>query len=101
MTTVKANRQGDLVLSKELLDAHGIPEGAEVEVSGGRKEIVLRVVEAGLPAPEQETLTIEEFLARIPKYAGPPITQDMIDQAIAEGARERWNKANEANGDHD
>jgi bifunctional DNA-binding transcriptional regulator/antitoxin component of YhaV-PrlF toxin-antitoxin module len=98
MTTVKANRKGELVLSRELLEAHGIPEGAEVEITGGRKEIVLRLVEADRPAPEQGTLTIEEFLARIPRYAGPPITQSMIDQAIADGSRERWNKAN---GDHD
>jgi bifunctional DNA-binding transcriptional regulator/antitoxin component of YhaV-PrlF toxin-antitoxin module len=101
MTTVKANRQGELVLSRELLEAHGIPEGAEVEISGGRKEIVLRLVESNAPSVAAQTLSVEEFLARIPKYSGPPITQEMIDQAIADGAKDRWDRASRVNGNDD
>jgi len=94
MTTVKANRQGELVLSKELLEAHGIPEGAEVEITGGRKEIVLRPVEADHPAPEQGTLTIEEFLAKLPRIKGPPVTDEMIREAIDAEAIRKWDEEN-------
>lgn len=96
MTTVKASSKGEFLLPKEVLDAHGIPEGAEVEVSGGQKQIVLRLVEkAGEADPKSEQkLSVKEFLARRIRYDGPDITDDMIDEAILEEAKRRWNEKN-------
>ena len=91
MTKVKMSKDGEFLLPKELMEAHGFVDGAEVEVSGGAKQIVLRLVER--PAAEK-TLTVAEFLARRPVYTGPPITQEMIDQSILEEAKRRWNEKN-------
>ena len=91
MTTIKASPKGELLLPKEILDAHDIPEGAEVEVSGGRRQIVLSVVER---KEREKSLSVEEFLARRPKYDGPPLTQDLIDKAILDEAARRWHEKN-------
>jgi hypothetical protein len=95
MTKVKVSPKDEFLLPKAVMDAHGFVDGAEVEVSGGANQIVLRVVEKAAKSPDPgQTLTIEEFIERIPRYTGPPITDEAIDEAIAEGARQRWAKAN-------
>ncbi|CAN7263509.1 hypothetical protein [Rhizobium sp. LjRoot254] len=94
MTTIKATAKGELVLSKELLEAHGITGEAELEVSGGQKQIVLKLVDAQKAAEPKKTLTVEEFLARRPKYDGPPLTDEMINEAISREAVRRWNEKN-------
>lgn len=100
MTLVKASLKGEFLLPKEVLDAHGFADGAEIEVSGDLQQIVLKLAKKGDETSERK-LTMAEFIARIPKYEGPPVTQELIDQAVADGARERWNKANRVNGDND
>ena len=93
MTTIKASSKGELLLTKELLEAHGFSGGAEVEVSGGAKQIVLKLVEAKQAEPTKK-LTIEEFLARRIRYTGPPLTDEMMSNAIVEEAKRRWDEEN-------
>jgi hypothetical protein len=44
--------------------------------------------------PDVPRLTMEEFLAKRIKYDGPPITDEMMWEAIEKEARRRWNAKN-------
>jgi hypothetical protein len=93
MTKVKVSPKDELLLPKSMMDAHGFTDGAEVEVSGDANQIVLRLVR-GKDQQSEKTLSVMEFLARRPIYKGPPVTQEMIDQAILDEAEHRWNEKN-------
>ncbi len=95
MTKVKVSPKGEFLLPKDIMEAHGFTDGAEVEVSGGQQQIVLKLVEQRQASESgKEKLTVEEFLARRPKYDGPPITQELMDQAILDEAARRWHEKN-------
>ncbi|MCV3764532.1 hypothetical protein [Rhizobium sp. TRM95796] len=93
MAKVKISPDDVVALPRAVLEAHGIAEGDDVEVTGGRKEVRLTV--ASPAAGPQRKLTVEEFLAMRPRYNGPPITDEMIEEAIAEEVRERWERKNQ------
>jgi AbrB family looped-hinge helix DNA binding protein len=91
MARTRMSSKGQIVLPKAVRDAHGFGEGTEFEVIDGGKEIVLKPVEK---AAAGRKLTVEEFLAMRPVYHGPPITDEMIEQAILDEAARRWNEKN-------
>ena len=94
MTRIKANPKGELLLPKELMEAHGFAEGAEVAVSGGRREIVLTLVEPASKG-EQRRLTKAEFIARIPKIeSSGEVTDALIREAIDQEAIRKWDEEN-------
>jgi bifunctional DNA-binding transcriptional regulator/antitoxin component of YhaV-PrlF toxin-antitoxin module len=88
MAKVKISPDDVVALPKAVLEAHGIAEGDDVEVTGGRKEVRLTVAE-----PKRK-LTVKEFLAMRPRYNGPPITDEMIRDAIDIEARRKWDEEN-------
>jgi antitoxin component of MazEF toxin-antitoxin module len=91
MAKVKTSSDDAVALPKALLEAHGISEGDDVEVSGGRNEVRLTV--SSKDDGSERKLTVEEFIARLPRYDGPPITDEMIEQGIADAVRERWERS--------
>jgi bifunctional DNA-binding transcriptional regulator/antitoxin component of YhaV-PrlF toxin-antitoxin module len=93
MAKVKISPDDVVALPRAVLEAHGIAEGDDVEVTGGRKEVRLTV--ASSATEPKRKLTVEEFLAMRPRYNGPPITDEMIEEAIAEEVRERWERKNQ------
>jgi AbrB family looped-hinge helix DNA binding protein len=99
MNTTKMSKTGAIVLPKAVRDAHGFEPGVEFEVIDGGGVITLRPVEtpahAGTPADADtpvKKLTAQEFLDSIPKYKGPPITDEMINEAVSSEAVRRWDK---------
>ncbi|WJR66411.1 AbrB/MazE/SpoVT family DNA-binding domain-containing protein [Neorhizobium sp. CSC1952] len=77
-------KDGAIVIPKSLRDAHGLEDGAEFEIVDQGKLIVLELVEPVEKKDAPKKLTLEEFIERIPRYEGPPITDEMISEAIAE-----------------
>jgi AbrB family looped-hinge helix DNA binding protein len=95
MARVRISENGSVPLPQAVRDAHGWKPGAELEIVDGGRGVVLRPVEAEQEVPAQKKkLTIEEFLAMRPKYEGPPITDEMIEQAVLEEAKRRWDEKN-------
>jgi bifunctional DNA-binding transcriptional regulator/antitoxin component of YhaV-PrlF toxin-antitoxin module len=90
MAKVRISPDDVVALPKAVLEAHGIAEGDDVDVSGGRREVRLTV--ASPAAEPQRRLTVEEFTATLPRYYGPPVTDEMIEEAIAQEVRERWER---------
>jgi AbrB family looped-hinge helix DNA binding protein len=86
--TTKLSSKGQIVLPKAVRDANGWTTGTELEVIDRGNEVVLR------PKSGRDDrfppISMEEFFARIPKYHGPPITDDLIEQAILKEATRRW-----------
>ena len=91
MARTRMSSKGQIVLPKAVRDAHGFREGTEFEVIDGGKEIVLKPVET---TEVRRKLTVKEFLAMRPVYDGPPITEEMIEQAILDEAARRWHEKN-------
>ena len=88
MATTKVSSKGQVVLPKSVREAHGWPAGTELEVIDRPNEVALR------PRSRRDErfppITTEEFLARVPRYDGPPITDEMIREAVLEEAKRRW-----------
>ena len=68
----KISDAGAVTLPKSLRDAYGLKPGAELEIADDGHGIVLTPVKAGDTDAAGKKLTVEEFLARIPRYEGPP-----------------------------
>lgn len=83
---VKLSAAGAVVLPEELRDRLHLEPGAEFEVTGSGDRVVLQRRVAAAP---RETITHEEFLARLPKYDGPPVTLEDMERAIEAGRAER------------
>ncbi|MDM9644590.1 AbrB/MazE/SpoVT family DNA-binding domain-containing protein [Rhizobium sp. S163] len=95
MARVRISENGSVPLPQAVRDAHGWKPGAELEIVDGGRGVVLQPVEAEQEVPaHKKKLTIEEFLAMRPKYEGPPITEEMIEQAVLEEAKRRWDEKN-------
>ncbi|WP_111562025.1 AbrB/MazE/SpoVT family DNA-binding domain-containing protein [Rhizobium sp.] len=94
MARVRISENGSVPLPQAVRDAHGWKPGAELEIVDGGRGVVLQPVEAEQEVPAKKKLTIEEFLAMRPKYDGPPITDEMIEQAVLEEAKRRWDEKN-------
>jgi len=95
MARVKMSEAGTVELPKAVRDAHGFKEGVEFEVTDDGRRILLEVVPPVRPADGQRKLTAEEFLAFVstfPKYKGPPVTDEMMHEAINQAAIEDWNR---------
>ncbi|WFU10978.1 AbrB/MazE/SpoVT family DNA-binding domain-containing protein [Rhizobium sp. CB3090] len=87
------NGRVTFTLPKSVRDAHGYEAGTEFEVIEHDNVITLEPVKQE-PKPAGKKLTIDEFLSVIPRYSGPPITDEMIDETILSEAKHRWDKVN-------
>ncbi len=78
--------KGQIVVPKVLRDAHGWTAGTEfdlVEIDGG--VVIQPVLSAEAVSPP---ITIDEFLASVPKVEGPLLTDGKIERLVlAEAAR--------------
>lgn len=80
----KLSTKGQVVIPKDVRDALGWPEGQELVVrqSGGRA-----ILEP--PAPPREKIDWDEFRRRVPRYEGPPVSIEEMNEAIDEMWTER------------
>ena len=93
MARIRMSDAGDLRIPPEIRRSLGLADGGVVDVSEQEgRLIVAPVSSADRDAEPQHLLTIKEFLARRLIYQGPPITEEMIEEAVLEEAEARWNR---------
>jgi AbrB family looped-hinge helix DNA binding protein len=90
MTRVKMTERGTILLPKAVRDRRGFGVGTEFEVVDGGKDIVLKPVDTMAKRGSEGKLTIDEFLAKRVPYDGPPVTDEMMHEAINRAAAEDW-----------
>ncbi len=75
----KLSSKGQVVIPKDVREALGWPEGQPLTVrqSGGRA-----ILEP--PTIPREKIGWEEFRRRVPKYDGPPVSIEEMNEAIEE-----------------
>jgi AbrB family looped-hinge helix DNA binding protein len=80
----RMSSKGQVVIPKDVRDALGWTEGQELRVikSGGRAMIELAT-------PKKEKISWEDFERSVPKYEGPPVSIDEINQTLDDMRRER------------
>ena len=89
----KVSDAGAVLLPKALRDAYDLKPGTELDIADDGHGIILTPVKTGGEADEAgRKLAVEEFLARIPRYEGPPITDDTIREAIDREAMRDWTR---------
>lgn len=91
MARVRISENGSVPLPQAVRDAHGWKPGAELEIVDGGRGVVLQPVDSNEADEALSTkLAFHEFLAQIPRYDGPPITDEMMHEAINQAAIEDW-----------
>jgi AbrB family looped-hinge helix DNA binding protein len=88
VATAKLSSKGQIVLPKKLRDAHGWKEGMEFEIVDKGREIAIKP--ARQKDPRFPTITVEEFLAMIPKIERPFPSDEEIEKTILEEAARRF-----------
>jgi AbrB family looped-hinge helix DNA binding protein len=94
MSAARFSTKGQVVIPKNIRDDAGVRPGAEYEVTTDGQVITLvpkKPMRAHFPR-----LSVDEFMARRIRYDGPKITTEMIRDAAAEGAFERFERSRKA-----
>ena len=84
----KISSKGQVVVPKEIRDRLGFAEGSEVEFLESRDGVLLKSVSSR--ASKFPLITFDEFKARRVIWAGKPVTNEDMDEAIENEARRRW-----------
>jgi AbrB family looped-hinge helix DNA binding protein len=84
---VTLSSKGQIVIPKDVRDALGWLEGQKLTVTKSGGKAILTATEQ--PA---ERISYEEFRRRVPKYAGPPVSIEDMDKAVANMWAERAGK---------
>jgi AbrB family looped-hinge helix DNA binding protein len=85
MQTTRLSSKGQVVIPKEVRDAHGWGEGTEFTVEDSEDGIVLR------PKPLFKPSTNEDVFGCL-KYEGPPKTIEEMNAAINKELKRRWER---------
>lgn len=88
-TTTRVSSRGQVVLPASVRASKNWGPGTELVVVDQGDEVVLR--KRSRREELYPPITIDEFLAGRPTYEGPRITDEMMNEAILEEARRRWN----------
>ncbi|GGD91945.1 hypothetical protein GCM10011390_08370 [Aureimonas endophytica] len=87
--TAKISEVGSVLIPRSVREANGWAAGTELEIVAHRGEVLLRP-KASRRRERYPPITIDEFVARVPRYEGPAVTDDMIQAAILDEAKRRW-----------
>jgi AbrB family looped-hinge helix DNA binding protein len=90
--TTKVSSRGQVVLPVSVRASQNWGPGTELVVVERGDEVVLR--KRSKREEKYPPITLEEFYRRVPKYEGPYITDEMINEAVLEEARRRWDAKN-------
>ena len=85
MQRTRLSSKGQVVIPKELRDAHGWGEGTEFTVEDTEDGLVLR------PQRLFKPTTLEDVFGCL-KHEGPPKTVEEMNAAIDEEMRRRWER---------
>ncbi|MBU4527948.1 MAG: AbrB/MazE/SpoVT family DNA-binding domain-containing protein [Hoeflea sp.] len=86
----KMSSKGQVILPKRLRDAHGWTAGTEFEVIDSPTGVELKPLAATGTAGQ--AIAFADFLEMIPKRGSSPVSEELIQAAITEEARRRWNE---------
>ncbi len=81
--------KGQVVIPKPLRDAKGIVAGSEVEFVEHPEGVLMR-----LPN-HRKRYTVNDLAKILPRYKGPPLTEEMVRERLEQGMRERWARKEE------
>jgi AbrB family looped-hinge helix DNA binding protein len=84
-TQTKISAKGQIVIPKAVREELDWPPGTRLEIQKVGGAVTLQPV-----AKKRRRLTLEEFERRRPKYEGPPVSLEEMDEAILREARRRW-----------
>jgi AbrB family looped-hinge helix DNA binding protein len=82
-TKVSAARQ--VLIPKEICEQLDWRPGAEIEIEESADGLFLRA-----KRPRREPMSWEEFRQRMPRYDGPPVSIEEMDEAIERERVRRW-----------
>lgn len=80
----KLSAKGQVVIPKAVRDRLQWAEGVDLEVVETAGGVLLR------PKSTRPRISMDEFLASLPKHHGPPVTLEEMDQAILKEASRRF-----------
>ncbi|RYG85552.1 MAG: AbrB/MazE/SpoVT family DNA-binding domain-containing protein [Alphaproteobacteria bacterium] len=93
MARARMSDTGMVELPRALRDAVGLFLGSEVEITESAGRLIVEPVPAVSPETmDKRKMAMEALLAKRIRYEGPPITDEMIDQAILDEAKRRWDR---------
>lgn len=91
--TVTISEAGSIEIPASVREANGWTAGTELELEEHGRKVVLKPKAKSRREELFPPITLEEFLARRPKYEGPSITDEMMHEAILKEAKRRWDEA--------
>ena len=83
----KVSAKGQIVIPRSVRDELDWPVGTRLQIERVGGAVTLRPIEE-----ERGTLTIDEFIARRPKYEGPPLSLEAMEAAVTQGMAEHFSK---------
>lgn len=89
MTTVVFSTKGQVVIPKDVRDANGFAPGAKAEMIVVPEGVLIKTVRQ----PVKKRPISELFGILKGSYKGPPVTVEDMNEAIAEAAVERYERA--------
>ncbi len=92
MASTKVSSRGQVVLPASIRARKGWGPGTELEVVDRGNEVVLR--RRSRRAELYPPITMEEALARLPRYEGPPVSDEEIETELAQYIRRDWWREN-------
>jgi AbrB family looped-hinge helix DNA binding protein len=83
----KVSAKGQVVIPKAVRDELAWPEGTRLRVETVGGAVTLRPIRS-----RRGTLTVADFVARRPKYEGPPLSLEEMDALTTQAMRKRFKK---------
>ena len=81
----KMSAKGQVVIPKQLRDQLDWVTGTELEIEESADGVLLRA-----KRDPRRRISLEEFEKRRPKYDGPVVSVEEMNQAVLEEAARRW-----------
>ncbi|MFP5078226.1 AbrB/MazE/SpoVT family DNA-binding domain-containing protein [Rhizobium sp. YIM 134829] len=93
MARTRMSETGELRIPADIRLSLGLTPGREVEISQEDGRLVVAPLASSVSEQAQRgSLTFEQFLAQRLRYVGPPITDEMIEDAVLQEAERRWDR---------
>jgi AbrB family looped-hinge helix DNA binding protein len=78
--------KGQIVIPKAIRESKGFVAGARVEFVDHPDGVLLK-------QPKREAkYTLQDLASVLPRYEGPPVTEELIRERMEEAMRERWER---------
>jgi AbrB family looped-hinge helix DNA binding protein len=83
-STANVSSKGQIVIPKAIRDSKGFVAGAKVEFVDHPEGVLLK-------QPQRKAkYTLRDLANVLPRYEGPPVTDEVVRERMDEAIRERW-----------